>query len=67
MLKLKLKVINMKKTLIALVVTAMAAASANAVVVYKNEGTKVELDGRGAFEIVNMKDKKLTLVANVLI
>jgi len=31
----------MKKTLIALVVTAMAAASANAVVVYKNEGTKV--------------------------
>ena len=59
MLKLKLKVINMKKTLIALVVTAMAAASANAVVVYKNEGTKVELDGRGAFEIVNMKDKKV--------
>ena len=49
----------MKKTLIALVVTAMAAASANAVVVYKNEGTKVELDGRGAFEIVNMKDKKV--------
>lgn len=47
----------MKKTLIALVVTAMAAASANAVVVYKNEGTKVELDGRGAFEIVNMKNK----------
>jgi len=51
LLKLKLKVINMKKTLIALVVTAMAAASANAVVVYKNEGTKVELDGRGAFEM----------------
>lgn len=44
----------MKKTLIAFAVTAMAATSANAAVIYKNEGTKVDLDGRGALEIVNV-------------
>lgn len=32
----------MKKTLIALAVTAMAATSANAAVIYQNEGTKID-------------------------
>lgn len=36
----------MKKTLAALIVGAFAASAANAVVVYNNEGTKVELGGR---------------------
>lgn len=35
----------MKKTLAALVVAAFASSAANAVVLYDNEGTKVELDG----------------------
>lgn len=35
----------MKKTLAALIVGAFAASAANAVVVYNNEGTKVELGG----------------------
>lgn len=52
----------MKKTLIAFAVTAMAATSANAAVIYKNEGTKVDLDGRGALEIVNVKGKRTDLV-----
>jgi len=56
------KVTNMKKTLIAFAVTAMAATSANAAVIYKNEGTKVDLDGRGALEIVNVKGKRTDLV-----
>lgn len=52
----------MKKTLIALAVTAMAATSANAAVIYQNEGTKIDLDGRAALEIVNLKDKRTDLV-----
>ncbi|HHF6557740.1 TPA: porin [Haemophilus influenzae] len=36
----------MKKTLAALIVGAFAASAANAVVLYNNEGTKVELGGR---------------------
>ncbi|HHF1013265.1 TPA: porin [Haemophilus influenzae] len=36
----------MKKTLAALIVGAFAASAANAAVVYNNEGTNVELDGR---------------------
>lgn len=36
----------MKKTLAALIVGAFAASAANAVVVYNNEGTNVELGGR---------------------
>lgn len=36
----------MKKTLAALIVGAFAASAANAVVIYNNEGTKVELGGR---------------------
>ncbi len=52
----------MKKTLIAFAVAAMAATSANAAVIYKNEGTKVDLDGRGALEIVNVKGKRTDLV-----
>ena len=35
----------MKKTLAALIVSAVAASAANAAVVYDNEGTKVELNG----------------------
>ena len=35
----------MKKTLVALIVSAVAASAANAAVVYDNEGTKVELNG----------------------
>ena len=35
----------MKKTLAALIVSAVAASAANAAVVYDNEGTKVELSG----------------------
>ena len=49
------KVTNMKKTLIAFAVTAMVATSANAAVIYKNEGTKVDLDGRGALEMRQRK------------
>lgn len=35
----------MKKTLAALIVSAVAASAANAAVIYDNEGTKVELNG----------------------
>ena len=35
----------MKKTLAALIVSAIAAGSANAAVIYDNEGTKVDLNG----------------------
>ena len=35
----------MKKTLAALIVSAVAASAANATVIYDNEGTKVELNG----------------------
>ncbi|MBN6066431.1 porin [Aggregatibacter actinomycetemcomitans] len=52
----------MKKTLIAFAVAAMAATSANAAVIYQNDGTKVDLDGRGALEIVNVKGKRTDLV-----
>ncbi len=52
----------MKKTLIALAVTAMAATSANAAVIYQHEGTKINLDGRAALEIVSLKDKRTDLV-----
>lgn len=51
----------MKKTLIALAVTAMAATSANAAVIYQKDGTKIDLDGRAHFEIRNDKDNRTDL------
>ena len=47
----------MKKTLAALIVTAVAASAANAAVVYDNEGTKVELNGSLRL-IMEKADKK---------
>ena len=47
----------MKKTLAALIVTAVAASAANAAVVYDNEGTKVELGGSLRL-IMEKADKK---------
>ena len=47
----------MKKTLAALIVSAFAASAANAVVVYDNEGTKVELNGSLRL-IMEKADKK---------
>ena len=48
----------MKKTLAALIVSAVAASAANAAVVYNNEGTKVELNGslRLILEKANAKE-----------
>ena len=48
----------MKKTLAALIVSAVAASAANAAVVYDNEGTKVELNGslRLILEKANAKE-----------
>ena len=47
----------MKKTLAALIVSAVAASAANAAVVYDNEGTKVELNGSLRL-ILEKADKK---------
>lgn len=41
----------MKKTLIALAVGAMLATTAQATVIYQNDGTKIDLDGRAHFEL----------------
>ncbi|OOF84278.1 hypothetical protein BKG93_08255 [Rodentibacter ratti] len=46
----------MKKTLAALIIGAFAASAANAVTIYNNEGTKVELDG--SLRIVLEKSNK---------
>lgn len=46
----------MKKTLAALIVSAVAASAANAAVVYDNEGTKVEL--KGSLRLVLEKTNK---------
>ena len=48
----------MKKTLAALIVSAFAASAANAVVIYDNEGTKVELNGSLRL-ILEKADKKV--------
>ena len=48
----------MKKTLAALIVSAVAASAANAAVVYDNEGTKVELNGSLRL-IMEKADKKV--------
>ena len=53
----------MKKTLAALIVTAVAASAANAAVVYDNEGTKVELNGSLRL-IMEKADKKVYNAAN---
>ena len=47
----------MKKTLAALIVSAVAASAANAAVIYDNEGTKVELNGSLRL-IMEKADKK---------
>ena len=52
----------MKKTLIALAVAATAATSANATVIYEQEGTKLDLDGRVALQIANHTNKRTDLV-----
>lgn len=53
----------MKKTLLALAVaTAMMATSANAVVVYQNEGLKVDVDGSVRLELQRETDKRGDLV-----
>ncbi|HBO37149.1 MAG TPA: porin [Pasteurellaceae bacterium] len=49
----------MKKTLLALAVTAFAASSANATVIYKKDGTTIDLDGRAHFELMNEKNPTL--------
>ncbi|MFZ7158445.1 porin [Avibacterium gallinarum] len=48
----------MKKTLIALAVTAMISATANATVIYEKEGTKIDLDGRMHFELRNDSEQR---------
>ena len=53
----------MKKTLAALIVSAVAASAANAAVVYDNEGTKVELNGSLRL-IMEKADKKEYDAAN---
>ena len=53
----------MKKTLAALIVSAVAASAANAAVVYDNEGTKVELGGSLRL-IMEKADKKEYDAAN---
>ena len=53
----------MKKTLAALIVSAVAASAANAAVVYDNEGTKVELGGSLRL-ILEKADKKVYDAAN---
>ena len=53
----------MKKTLAALIVSAVAASAANAAVVYDNEGTKVELNG-SLRVIMEKADKKEYDAAN---
>ena len=53
----------MKKTLAALIVSAVAASAANAAVIYDNEGTKVELNGSLRL-IMEKADKKVYNAAN---
>ncbi|MEG9475916.1 porin [Mannheimia bovis] len=48
----------MKKTFLALAVAAMAASGANATVIYQQDGTKIDVDGRLALEVIKAKDKR---------
>ncbi|WP_439256926.1 porin [Lonepinella sp. BR2271] len=52
----------MKKTLIALAVAALASSAANATVVYQQDGTKIDIDGRVSLQIRNDTGKRSDLV-----
>ncbi|STO55426.1 ompH family outer membrane protein [Canicola haemoglobinophilus] len=54
----------MKKTLIALAVAAVAATSANAAVVYQQDGTKVEVGGSIRLHLNKKTDKRADLSDN---
>lgn len=54
----------MKKTLIALAVAAVAATSANAAVVYQQDGTKVEVGGSIRLVLNKKTDKRADLADN---
>ncbi|NBI12997.1 porin [[Haemophilus] felis] len=54
----------MKKTIVALAVAALAAASANAAVVYNQDGTKVEVKGSVRFLLKKETNKRTDLVEN---
>lgn len=51
----------MKKTLIALAITAFVSTAANATVIYQKDGTKIDLDGRMHFELRNDVGKRSDL------
>ncbi|WP_373100451.1 MULTISPECIES: porin [Pasteurellaceae] len=52
----------MKKTLIALAIAAVASTAANATVIYSQDGTKIDLDGRVALQIANQTGKRTDLL-----
>ncbi|PJG83606.1 porin [Caviibacterium pharyngocola] len=52
----------MKKTLIAFILTALAATASNATTIYSKDGTKINLDGRLSFELLNAKNKRTDLI-----
>ncbi|WP_386689414.1 porin [Lonepinella sp. MS14437] len=52
----------MKKTLIALAVAALASSAANATVVYQQDGTKLDVDGRISMQVRNETGKRTDLV-----
>ncbi|MFA9500132.1 porin [Mannheimia sp. E30BD] len=52
----------MKKTLLALAVAAMAASGANTSVIYEKDGTKIDVDGHLALEVMKAKDKRTDVV-----
>ncbi|TNG97517.1 porin [Pasteurellaceae bacterium USgator11] len=54
----------MKKTLVALAVAAVAATSANAAVVYDQDGSKVEVGGSVRLVLQKAKDKRTDLLNN---
>ncbi|MFZ7136414.1 porin [Avibacterium avium] len=51
----------MKKTLIALAITAMVSTTASATVIFQKEGTKIDLDGRVHFELRNDANNRTDL------
>ncbi|TCK01896.1 putative porin [Volucribacter psittacicida] len=51
----------MKKTLIALAVTALVSTTANSTVIYQQDGTKIDLDGRASFELRNDSNNRTDL------
>ncbi len=52
----------MKKTLIALAVAALASSAANATVVYQQDGTKLDVDGRISMQVRKETNKRTDLV-----